>query len=225
MQLHVLVADDDAVLRSLLCDILKKQGYHPIPAKDGKEALDLYFSGTDFSLCILDVMMPEFDGWQVLEEIRAAGETPVLMLTALEDEQYEVKGLMGGADDYIAKPFSYPVFVARIESLLRKAKKEQASVQEYGGLKIDRLAHKVFLDEDEIVLNNKEYRLLTYLTSNQNLVLEREQILTNIWGFDFEGESRIVDAHIKMLRGKLGKYAAYIATVRGVGYKFEVVNL
>lgn len=125
MQLNILVADDDAVLRSLLCDILKKQDYYPIPAKDGKEALDLYFSGTDFSLCILDVMMPEFDGWQVLDEIRAAGETPVLMLTALEDEQYEVKGLMGGADDYISKPFSYPVFVARIESLLRKAKKSK----------------------------------------------------------------------------------------------------
>lgn len=223
MDLNILVADDDAVLRSLLCDILKKQGYCPLPAKDGKEALALYFSGKDIALCILDVMMPELNGWQVLEGIRAVGETPILMLTALEDEQYEVQGLLHGADDYITKPFSYPVFVARIESLLRKVKKEQTSVLRYGELSIDRSSHKVFVGEDEIVLNNKEYRLLIYLTSNANLVLEREQILTNIWGFDFDGDSRTVDAHIKMLRAKLGRCAAYVVTVRGVGYKFEVI--
>lgn len=224
MSINILVADDDDVLRGLICDILKKQGYCPIPAADGKQSLDIYFSSTDISLCILDVMMPIYDGWKVLEEIREKDDTPILMLTALEDEQNEVKGLLCGADDYIAKPFSYPVFIARVESLLRKVKKEYDSVQEYGNLIINKQTHKVFVYDDEIYLNNKEYRLLCYLATNKNIVLDREKILSHIWGFDFEGDIRTVDAHIKMLRNKLNQCASYIVTVRGVGYKFEVTT-
>ncbi len=222
MDIKILVADDDDLLRSLLCDIIKKQGYTPIPATDGKEAIDLYFSTLDISLCILDVMMPEYDGWQVLEEIRTVDETPILMLTALEEEQYEIKGLTHGADDYIAKPFSYPVLIARIERLLRKVKKERTSVQTYGALTIDQRLRKVFVSQVEIALNNKEYRLLCYLSTNQNRVLQREQILDQLWGMDFDGDIRVVDTHIKMLRHKLGVCACYILTIRGVGYQFEV---
>ena len=222
MELNILVADDDDVLRGLMCDILRKQGYNPIEAIDGKQALDLYFSSVEISLCILDVMMPVYNGWQVLEEIRAVGETPILMLTALGDERCEVKGLTKGADDYISKPFSYTVLIARIESLLRKVKKEKEAIKEYGELKIDQKAHKVFVEGEEIYLNNKEYRLLCYLTINEEVVLGREKILSHLWGFDFEGDSRVVDAHIKMLRAKLKKCATYIVTVRGAGYKFEV---
>lgn len=222
MSLNILVADDDDILRGLICDILKKQGYCVIEAKDGKEVLDIYFSSKDISLCILDVMMPIYNGWKVLEEIRKFDETPILMLTALENEQYEVKGLNYGADDYITKPFSYPIFIARVENLLKKAKKELLSVKEYGDLKINNQSHKVFINNENIYLNNKEYRLLYYLTLNKGLVLSREKILYNIWGFDFEGDIRIVDAHIKMLRSKLKHCAEYIVTVRGLGYKFEV---
>lgn len=224
MLLNVLVADDDKNLCKLICDILKKKGYNPVPAFNGKQAMDLFFSSVDFSLCIIDVMMPIYDGWQVLEEIRSKSNVPVLMLTALEDEFYEVKGLRKGADDYIVKPFSYPVFTARIERLIKRELNQKVSQTEYGNLIIDRNAHRVMVYGNEIKLNNKEFKLLCYLSLNKGIVLSRDMILSNIWGFDFDGDIRIVDAHIKMLRNKIGKCAEYIVTVRGSGYKFEVTK-
>jgi DNA-binding response OmpR family regulator len=167
-------------------------------------------------------MMPVYDGWEVLKEIRHHSDVPVLMLTALGDERNEVKGLSDGADDYIAKPFSYPVFTARVEALLRKTKRQHIEKLSAGEIIIDRSAHKVWVADEEIVLNNKEYSLLAYLLKNSGLVLDRDKILENVWGYDFEGDIRTIDAHIKMLRSKLGLCGGYIKTIRGTGYLFEV---
>lgn len=222
MALHILVADDDAVFRRLLCDIIKKQGYEVLEAANGQEAIDIFFGRTDINLFILDVMMPIYDGWEVLKEIRERSDIPVLMLTALGDEKHEVKGLSKGADDYIAKPFSYEVLVARINSLLRKAKKESSQNITIGELHIDQSSHKVFIGEDELVLNNKEYCLLLYFIKNKKIVLSREKILFGVWGYDFDGDIRTIDAHIKMLRAKLLHCSSYIKTIRGSGYVLEV---
>lgn len=222
MDINILIADDDSVFRQLICDIIKKKGYNVLQASNGKEAIDMFFSRTDITLCILDVMMPVYDGWEVLEEIRQHSDVPVLMLTALGDERNEVKGLSGGADDYIAKPFSYPVFIARIEALLRKIKKQYNEKLSVGEISIDRSTHKVGVANDEIILNNKEYSLLIYLVKNSGIVLDRDKILENVWGYDFEGDIRTIDAHIKMLRSKLGFCSNYIKTIRGTGYLFEV---
>lgn len=166
--------------------------------------------------------MPVYDGWEVLKEIREQSDVPILMLTALGDERYEVEGLSGGADDYISKPFSYAIFTARIESLLRKKKRENESRKTFGKLFIDRSNHKVMVENEEIILNNKEYHLLLYFMTNKGIVLDREKILYGVWGYDFEGDIRTIDAHIKMLRSKLLDCSGYIKTVRGTGYVFEV---
>lgn len=222
IEFKVLVADDDPVFRSLICDILRKQKYIPVEAENGQQAIDIFFSDIDICLCILDVMMPVYDGWEVLKEIREKSDVPIIMLTALGDEQHEVAGLSYGADDYIAKPFSYPVFVARIESLLRKKKRENESRINIGRIFLDRSNHKVMVGDEEIILNNKEYHLLLYFITNKGIVLDREKILYAVWGYDFEGDIRTIDAHIKMLRNKLLDCNGYIRTVRGTGYVFEV---
>jgi two-component system response regulator ResD len=217
----ILIADDDAALRRLLRDILKKQGYEVLEAASGREAIDSFFGREPPDLVILDVMMPVYDGWEVLEEIRARSEVPVVMLTALGDERHEVKGLTHGADDYIAKPFSYEVFVARVNALLRRPLREQSAVLRAGKLRVDQALHKAFLGESELALNNKEYRLLCFFLKNERIVLTRDKLLENVWGFDFEGDERTVDAHVKMLRAKLGAAGEQIRTVRGSGYVFE----
>lgn len=224
MKINILVADDDPIFRNLICDIIKKQGYSPIPVKNGQEAIDTYFSNKDISLCILDVMMPIYDGWEVLSEIRQRSDVPTIMLTALGDERYEIMGLSHGADDYITKPFSYPVFIARVESLLRKIKKSQSQILAEGKISINLANHQVIADDEIVVLNNKEFLLLTFLAKNKGIVFDRYKILDHVWGFDFDGDSRTVDSHIKMLRGKLGSVGQYIITVRGTGYKFEVTD-
>lgn len=224
MVINILVADDDAVLRQLISDIIKKQGYNPIEASNGKEAMEIFFSSINISLCILDVMMPIYDGWQVLEEIRERSDVPILMLTALSDERDEIKGLIGGADDYISKPFSYPILIARIESLLRKIKKQEKQIIELGKLIVNMETHSVLVDNKSIELNNKEFKLLNYLILNKGVVLSREKILEHIWGYDFDGDIRTIDAHIKMLRSKLQSCGKYIKTIRGTGYGFEVVE-
>lgn len=224
MQINILIAEDDASYRSLLCDIVKKLGLNPFPAKDGKQALDIFFSGAGIAMCILDVMMPVYNGWEVLKEIREKSNVPVLMLTALGDEQYEIRGLKNGADDYIAKPFSFPVLTARIETLLRRVKQEQERILKYGELTINKAAHKVCVQDREVILNNKEYQLLSFLTENRGMVLSREKILERIWGYDSESDIRTIDVHIKMLRDRLGPGGAYIRTVRGNGYLFEVAD-
>lgn len=224
MRLRVLIADDDAVFRALLCDIVRQQGFEPLEAADGKQAIDLFFGGLEPDLVILDVMMPVYDGWAVLAEIRAHSDAPVMMLTALGDEQNEVAGLQHGADDYLAKPFRYAVFVARLNALLRKTAREQAGLLLDGTLRIDASRHSVSIDDREIFLSNKEYRLLALFVQNRGIVLSRDRILEKVWGYDFEKDARTVDTHIKTLRQKLDRYKDCIQTVRGAGYRFEAID-
>lgn len=222
MNTKILIADDDQMLRRLLSDIIKKQGYEAILAKDGQEALDVFFHEGDISLCILDVMMPIYTGYEVLESIREHSQVPVVMLTALDEELSELKGLQKGADDYISKPFSYAILLARVEKLLKKEMQQLEQTSEKGKLKIDFLGHMVQREGEEIALNNKEFSLLVHLVTNENQVLSREQLLAKSWGYDYEGEIRTVDTHVKMLRKKLGDCGEYVVTVRGAGYKFQV---
>ena len=222
MDIKILVAEDDPIFRELVCDIIKKEGYTPIEACNGEEAIDIFFGRNDIELLILDVMMPIYDGWEVLKEIRGNSEVPVIMLTALGDEKHEVFGLKKGANDYIAKPFSYEIFVARINTILRKIKKERLAEIMIGEIKINQATHRVIAYNSEVELNRKEYSLLIYFIRNNNRVLTREQILGSIWGHDFEGDIRTIDTHIKNLRAKLLSCGEYIKTVRGSGYMFQV---
>lgn len=224
MEIKILIAEDDQVFMDLVCDILRKEGYTPIRASDGKEAIDIFFSSKDIDVVILDVMMPLYDGWEVLKEIREHSDIPVIMLTALGDERHEVLGLKRGADEYIAKPFSYPIFIARLNSIIRKLNKDRLEELKVGKIKINQETHKVMVHGTEVELNHKEYNLLSYLVKNAEKVLSREQILINIWGYDFEGDIRTIDTHIKTLRAKLLACGNYIKTVRGSGYMFEVKN-
>lgn len=222
MDIKILVADDDRVFRELVCDIVRKEGYYPVEAGDGLQAMDIFFGSKDIDLVILDVMMPVYDGWEVLKEIREHSDVPVIMLTALGDEKHEVFGFKKGADHYIAKPFSYEIFIARLNSLLRKLKNERQSEIIIGEITVNQATHKVTVCSMEIDLNRKEYKLLIYFIKNRDHVLTREQILSSIWGYDFEGDIRTIDTHIKTLRQKLSGCSDYIKTVRGSGYMFEV---
>lgn len=224
MQINILVADDDIMLRKLTCDVIRKQGYNPIAAEDGQEAIDLFFGNHNFELVILDVMMPKLTGLQVLKEIREHSTVPVIMLTALGDEEDEIAGFDVGADDYIAKPFSYPVLVARIDNMLKKVKEVHSQTITIGDILFNKQTHEVFIKGQSTELNHKEYMLLEYFIINKNLVLTREQILNSVWGYDYDGDIRTIDSHIKMLRKKLGECSEYVKTIRGTGYKFEVVE-
>ncbi|MBW6410325.1 winged helix-turn-helix domain-containing protein [Clostridium weizhouense] len=221
MDIKVLIADDDNVFRELVCDIVRKEGCIPIEACDGQQAIDTYFNLNDIDLIILDVMMPIYDGWQVLTHIREYSDVPIIMLTALGDEKNEVMGFKNGADDYISKPFSYQVFIARFNRLVDKIKKEHTDDVIVGKIKINQKAHKVTIDDIEVDLNRKEYKLLIYFAQNSGRVLTREQILYRIWGHNFEGDIRTIDTHVKTLRAKLLECGDYIKTVRGSGYMFE----
>lgn len=225
MKINILIADDDDIFRGLLEDILRKNGYHIFSAEDGKEAIDIFYKYSDqIDLAILDVMMPGFDGWEVLSEIRRCSEVPVMMLTALGDAQSEITGLISGADDYIAKPFNYEVFLARVQSMTRKAKKKKEMDIDIGNIKVIENAHKVFVDGQEVFLSRKEYHLLLFFIANPKMVLSRERLIERIWGYDYEGDIRTVDTHIKTLRAKLGSAGKYIETVRGSGYCFQKNN-
>ncbi|MGN0482814.1 MAG: response regulator transcription factor [Lachnospiraceae bacterium] len=222
MELCILIADDDAVFRDLLRDILKKNQYKVLTAEDGKDALDVFWAHEkEIDLVILDVMMPKYSGLEVLTEIRSRSEVAILMLTALGDEKSEVEGLSKGADDYIAKPFKYEVFLARVQSLTRKARKARQVDITIGNLKIVPLQHKVFLDGAQVQLSKKEYEMLCYLIANENILLTRDQLIDRIWGYDFDGDIRTIDTHIKTLRAKIGNMGNAIKTVRGSGYRFE----
>jgi two-component system, OmpR family, response regulator ResD len=225
MDIKILITDDDPVFRELVRDIVKKEGCLPVEASDGQQAIDLFFGSNDIDLIILDVMMPGYDGWEVLKEIREYSDVPVIMLTALGDERHEILGLKKGADDYISKPFSYEVFVARLNVLLRKVKKERTDALAVGGILIDQAKHKVKSNGIEANLDRKEYLLLTYLIRNRNRIVTREQILSAVWRYDFDGDVRTVDTHIKTLRAKLQDCGEYIRTARGIGYFFEVQQL
>lgn len=223
MAITILIADDDDVFRELLEDILKKEGYEVLSASDGEVALDLFWKySVQIDLVILDVMMPKYNGWDVIQEIRERSEVPALMLTALGDESNEINGLLLGADDYITKPFKYGVFLARIESLTRKAKKSQEKNINAGCIFIEQRKQTVLVNGEKVSLSRKEYELLLLFVKNKNILFTREQLIDHIWGYDFEGDIRTVDTHIKTLRAKLGEAGQMIKTLRGSGYRLEV---
>ena len=222
MSVKILIADDELRFRNLVYDFLTKEGYEVIKARDGKEAIELFFSIENIDLLILDVMMPYYSGIEVCKEIRLKSDTPILMLTALSEEHDEVRALDIGADEYISKPFSYAILIARVKSLLRRTATSKENIINIEGIVINEGEHRVLVDKVEIELSPKEYKLLIYLVKNKGRALSRDQIIDNVWSYDFFGDSRTVDSHIKSLRFKLGIYGDYIKTIRGLGYKLEV---
>lgn len=220
MDINILVVEDDEAFRNLIKDILKKEGYNVILAKDGQESLDLFFS-KNIDIVILDIMMPILNGIEVLEEIRKQSNVFIVMLTALGEEQNELLGFKYGADEYIAKPFSYPIFISRIKNIVKRLDKYKGEEIKIGDICINESLHKVFVNGDEINLNLKEFKLLLYFMKNKGIVLTRDKIFANVWGYDFDKDIRTIDTHVKTLRAKLGVCAEYIKTIRGVGYSFE----
>lgn len=220
----ILIVDDEYKMRRLMRNFLEVNGHRVLEAADGEEALNIFYANKDIDLVILDVMMPRINGFDVLMEIRAASSVPVIMLTARAQECDEIMGYDIGADQYITKPFSLKVLVAKVEALLRRTMVQQAEVFTFGGIIIDKVAHSVSIDNEEIYLSVKEFDLLSYLAENKGITLSREKILDNVWDFDYFGDARTIDTHITKLRKKLGKYGKYLSTVRGIGYKFEVVQ-
>ncbi|MBO5031290.1 MAG: response regulator transcription factor [Lachnospiraceae bacterium] len=221
-KLKVLVVDDESRMRKLVKDFLVKQNYEVLEAGDGSEALDVFFANQDIALIILDVMMPKMDGWQVCREIRSYSKVPIIMLTARTDERDELQGFQLGVDEYIAKPFSPKILVARVEAILRRtAQVAEDVVIECGGISIDKAAHVVTIDGKTIDLSFKEFELLTYFMENKGIALSREKILNSVWNYDYFGDARTIDTHVKKLRSKMGEKGDLIKTVWGMGYKFE----
>lgn len=220
----ILIVDDEPKLRKLVKDFLVKEGYEIDEAGDGQEALDKFLKNKEkYSLIILDVMMPRLDGWETLEAIRETSEVPIIMLTARGEESDEVKGFKAGANDYVQKPFSPRILIARINALLRRKHTEKEKDLIKGIIRVDEMAHQVFVDGKEIELSFKEFELLTYLMENDGIALTREKLLSGVWDYDYFGDSRTIDTHIKKLRAKLGETAGeYIKTIWGMGYKFKV---
>lgn len=218
----ILIADDEARIRGLLSQFFqKKLGYKVVEAEDGEEALNIFLSGKPkINLVVLDVMMPKYSGWQVLEKIKETSNIPVIMLTAKAEEESQLKGFKLGADDYVTKPFSPNVLLARCEKLLKGQQKEEKEIV-YGQIKIDELARVVTVMGEEIQLTPKEYELLIYFIENKGIALSRDKILNSVWNYDYYGDLRTVDTHVKQLRAKLGDMSKYISTVRSVGYKLE----
>ena len=221
-QLKILVVDDESRMRKLVRDFLSKSGYIVIEAGDGSEALDIFFEQKDIALVMLDVMMPKLDGWQVCREIRAYSKVPVIMLTAKSDERDELMGFELGVDEYITKPFSPKILVARVEAILRRSGQvNQSETLEAGGIVLDKNAHQVTIDGRPVDLSYKEFELLTYFMENKGVALSREKILNHVWNYDYFGDARTIDTHVKKLRSKMGEKGEVIRTVRGMGYKFE----
>ena len=221
-ELKVLVVDDEARMRKLVKDFLVKKDYKVIEAGDGEEAVELFFKNKDIALVILDVMMPKMNGWEVCREIRKYSKVPIIMLTAKGEESDELQGFSIGADEYISKPFSPKILVARVEAILRRTGKSEEEVIEIGGISIDKLGHQVLVDGRELELSYKEFELLTYFIENKGIALSREKILNHVWNYDYFGDARTIDTHVKKLRNKLGGKGDYIKTIWGMGYKFEV---
>ncbi len=222
-RLKILVADDESRMRKLVRDFLVRQNYEVTEAGDGEEALDIFYAAKDISLIILDVMMPKMSGWEVLKEIRESSKVPVIMLTARGDESDELRGFELGVDEYISKPFSPKILVARVEALLRRSNKlDRSESIEMGGIAIDTQARLVTVDGERVDLSYKEFELLTYFVENVGIALSREKILNHVWNYDYYGDARTIDTHVKKLRSKLGARGDYIKTIWGMGYKFEV---
>ena len=219
----ILIVDDEQRMRKLIKDFLATKGYSILEAEDGEKGLEVYEENKNkISLILLDVMMPKLDGWSVLRQIRQESKVPIIMLTARGEEQDELFGFELGVDEYISKPFSPKILVARVEAILKRTNPEEKEVQDYGGIEIDKEGRTVKVDGKPIELSLREYELLTYLVDNENIALSRDKILNNVWNYDYYGDSRTIDSHIKKIRHKLGKKGKYIQTMRGVGYKFEV---
>ena len=219
----ILVVDDENRMRKLVKDFLQRENFEVLEAGDGSEALDVFFAHQDIALIILDVMKPKMDGWQVCREIRAYSKVPIIMLTARSDEKDELQGFDLGVDDYISKPFSPKILVARVNAILRRTLGNTAGdVIEAGDIKIDKAAHIVKINDKMIDLSYKEFELLSYFVENQGIALSREKILNNVWNYDYFGDARTIDTHVKKLRSKLGDRGEYIKTIWGMGYKFEV---
>lgn len=222
--IKVLVVDDEARMRKLVRDFLIRQGYDVLEAGDGEEALDKFYKDKSIALVILDVMMPKMNGWDVCKEIRQTSKVPIIMLTAKSDESDELLGFELGVDEYVTKPFSPKILVARAEAILRRANKlgEDANVREMGGIQLDRSAHEVTIDGKHLDLSFKEFELLDYFMENAGIALSREKILDSVWNYDYFGDARTIDTHVKKLRSKMGAKGDHIKTIWGVGYKFEV---
>lgn len=224
-KIKILVVDDESRMRKLVRDFLTKSGYEVLEAGDGSEALDIFFDehNSDIALLILDVMMPKMDGWQVCKEIRQYSKVPIIMLTARSDERDELQGFELGVDEYISKPFSPKILVARVEAILRRTNQLGDDEKlEAGGIVIDKAAHQVTIDGQNIDLSYKEFELLSYFMENQGIALSREKILNNVWNYDYFGDARTIDTHVKKLRSKMGPKGDLIKTIWGMGYKFEV---
>ena len=219
----VLIVDDEQRMRKLIKDFLMQKGYSILEAADGEEALQVFEENQNkIKLILLDVMMPKLDGWSVLRQIRQNSKIPIIMLTARGEEQDELFGFELGVDEYISKPFSPKILVARVEAILKRTSPSQKEAKDYGGIVIDSEGRTVTVDGKELELSLREYELLKYLVDNENIALSRDKILNNVWNYDYYGDSRTIDSHIKKIRHKLGKKGKYIQTIRGIGYKFEV---
>lgn len=218
----ILVVDDESRMRKLVHDFLSKNNYEVLEAENGEVAVDLFFGQKDIALIILDVMMPKMDGWQVCREIRQYSAVPIIMLTAKSDERDELLGFELGVDEYISKPFSPKILVARVQAILRRANASSEDVIDFGGILLNRSAHEVTIDGKKIDLSFKEFELLAYFMENKDIALSRERILNHVWDYDYFGDARTIDTHVKKLRSKMGSRGEYIKTVWGMGYKFEV---
>ena len=221
--LKILVVDDESRMRKLVKDFLTKKNFQVLEAGDGEEAMDIFYTEKDIALLILDVMMPKMDGWEVCREIRKNSKVPIIMLTARGDERDELLGFELGVDEYISKPFSPKILVARVEAILRRTGQSNPDeILSAGGIVIDKAAHQATVDDKPMDLSFKEFELLTYFLENEGIALSREKILNSVWNYDYFGDARTIDTHVKKLRSKMGDKGEYIKTVWGMGYKFEV---
>ena len=221
----ILVIDDESRMRKLVRDFLSKKGYDVLEASNGEEAMDIFYSDKEIGLLILDVMMPKMDGWEVCREVRKTSKVPIIMLTAKADERDELLGFELGVDEYVTKPFSPKILVARVEAILRRSNMgNNDGIITVGDIRMDKNAHEVFVEGKPIELSFKEFELLAYIIENQGIALSRERILNNVWNYDYFGDARTIDTHVKKLRNKMGEQGKYIKTIWGMGYKFEVTN-
>ena len=222
-KIKILVVDDESRMRKLVRDFLEREGYIVLEAGNGMEAMEIFYEEKDIALVLLDVMMPKMDGWQTCREIRQSSQVPIIMLTARSEERDELQGFDLGVDEYISKPFSPKILVARVGAILRRSHAlGSTDVEETGGIMLDKSAHQVKIDGKEIELSVKECELLAYFIDNQGIALSREKILNNVWNYDYFGDARTIDTHVKKLRSKLGDKGNFIKTIWGMGYKFEV---
>ncbi len=217
----ILIVDDESRMRKLVSDYLIKSNFHVLEAADGEEALDVFYANKDIALIVLDVMMPKLDGWEVCKEVRTMSKVPIIMLTAKSDERDELKGFELGVDEYIGKPFSPKILVARIEAVLRRTVGVESKILECGGIVVDKGAHQVTIDGDSVDLSFKEFQLLVYFLENRGIALSRDKILNQVWNYDYFGDARTIDTHVKKLRSKMGPKGDMIKTIWGVGYKLE----